>query len=88
MYDEPIKFINEIYKPLFYVLFFFFLIINLSNAAIIAGNKNKISSKAHKVPCDNTIQIFDIIPELNIAIIKVAIIKIEDDVNMVLIDLL
>ena len=69
---------------IFYSLFF---IIILSKAASNAGNSANINTSAHKVPCDSVLQIFDVIPDVNFPTTKVTRIKIDADVNIVLIDL-
>ena len=62
--------------------------INLSQNARTAGSNVKIKIVEHNVPSDIVLQIFAAIADAKFAIIKVTIISIELDVNIVCIDLL
>ena len=73
---------------LYYFSCFLFLIINLSHIARTAGNNVKIKIVEHKVPSETVLQILEAIAEVKFAIIKVTIISIELDVNIVFIELL
>ena len=69
---------------IFYLLkIFFFLTINLSNVASIAGKNSIINIIEHKVPLHKVIQILAVIAVANIPTTNVTITSIEPDVSIV-----
>ena len=62
---------------------FFILFINLSQNARTAGNNVKIKIVEHSVPSEIVLHIFAAMAEAKLAIIRVTIISIELEVNIV-----
>ena len=77
-----------LFSFLFDIFNFLFLVINLSKHASTAGNNTKIKIVEHNVPSEIVLHIFAAIADVKHAIIRVTIISIELEVNMVFIDLL
>ena len=61
----------------------FFLTMNLSNVASIAGKNSIINIIEHNVPLHNVMQILAVIAVANIPTTKVTITRIEPDVSIV-----
>ena len=76
------------YLSLVFYLFLFFFIINLSTKARVGGNIKSINTVEQNTPCASVLHIFETIPRANAPTKNVAIINIEEDVNIVHIDLL